>query len=78
MPSPSKKPKATDGLNLIFFSIPQEILLQMGTVPVIMAVLAGKAFSETWKTIGEASEEVFRGERLPILEFPDQTKSEPE
>ncbi len=60
----------------MFFSIPQEILLQLSTGPVLLALLGGKAAAETLQAIGEASEEVFRGDRLPILKFPVETKYE--
>ena len=75
MPSPSRKP-SDDGLNLIFFSIPHGTLLQLSTGAVLMALLGGKAASETLQAIGEASEEVFRGDRLPVLKFPVETNSE--
>ncbi|MBD2777658.1 hypothetical protein [Iningainema tapete] len=57
-----------------FFTIPQSLLLQTGTASILMLVLAQNATVETLKTIGEASEELFRGERLPILDFPDHNK----
>jgi hypothetical protein len=62
--------------NLGLFAIPQSILLQIGTVSVITLLLAQKNATETLNAIGKASEEVFRGDRLPILEFPEncQTK----
>lgn len=58
------------GLNLGLLTIPQSILLQMGTTSVIMLVLAQKTATETINVIGQASEELFRGDRLPILDFP--------
>ncbi len=76
MPYPSQKPSETAGLNVILFTIPQSVLLQAGTGTVLMALLGAKAFSETLQAIGQASEEVFRGDRLPILEFPVATESE--
>lgn len=76
MPYPSQKHSETAGLNVILFTIPQSVLLQAGTGTVLMALLGAKAFSETLQAIGQASEEVFRGDRLPILEFPVQTESE--
>lgn len=42
----------------------------------LLALLGGKAFSETLKAIGEASEELFRGDRLPVLKFPVERESE--
>lgn len=76
MPSPNQKRSETDGLNLILFTIPQQIMLQMGTAPLLLAVVAGKAAAQTVQAIGQASEEVFRGDRLPAIEFPVETESE--
>ncbi|BAZ14845.1 hypothetical protein NIES4071_67150 [Calothrix sp. NIES-4071] len=60
------------GLNLGLL-IPQSILLQVGTVSVIMLVLAQKTATDAFTALGQASEELLRGERLPILDFPNQT-----
>lgn len=76
MASPNQKRSETDGLNLLFFSIPVQILLQLSTGPVLLAMLAGKTFSETLQVVGEASEELFRGDRLPVLKFPVEKESE--
>ena len=72
MPSPNRT--TDDGLNVMFFSIPQSILLQTGSAAVLMALLGGKAATGIMQAIGEASEEMFRGDRLPILKFPVETK----
>lgn len=57
-------------LNLGLFSIPQSVILQAGTVSVLTLVLAEKATREALIAVGQASEELFRGERLPVLDFP--------
>lgn len=75
MPSSSQKHSEPDGLDLNFFTIPLNILLQISTGPLLMVLLGSKAGSETLQTIGQASEEVFRGDRLPPLKFPVETKS---
>jgi len=76
MPSPHRKALDPTGLNLLFFTIPQEILLQLGTGSVLLALLGGKAAAQTLQAVGQASEEVFRGDRLPVLKFPSETESE--
>ena len=76
MPSPNQN-SSDNELNLIFFSIPQQILLQISTAPVLIALLAGKTAAQTLQAIGEVSEEVFRGDRLPVLKFPSP-QSEPD
>lgn len=76
MASPNQKRSETDGLNLLLFSLPVQILLQLSTGPMLIAMFGGKAFSETLQTIGEVSEELFRGDRLPVLKFPVEKESE--
>ncbi|MEO1373540.1 MAG: hypothetical protein AAFW70_04270 [Cyanobacteria bacterium J06635_10] len=63
-------------LNLGLFSIPQSVILQAGTVSVLTLVLAEKATREALIALGEASEELFRGERLPILDFPTSNSTD--
>lgn len=62
----------TPGLNLIFLSIPQSCLLQMGTASMLLLLVAEKATAQGLLSLGQATEEIFRGDRLPMLEFPDQ------
>lgn len=76
MPSSSSKTTQTEGLQLIFFTISPQVLLQIGTGPLLVAMLAGKAVAETLQAMGQASEEVFRGDRLPVLKFPVQTEAQ--
>lgn len=75
--SSSSKTTKTEGLDLFFFSIPNEVLLQLGTGAMVLGLLGSKALDQTVQAIGQASEEVFRGDRLPLLEFPSETESEP-
>lgn len=75
MASSSQK-YSDNGLNLILFKVPQNALLQVGTVTVLMALIGGKACSKTLQVIAQASEELFRGDRLPVLKFPIETESE--
>jgi hypothetical protein len=63
---------STSGLNLGLFTIPQSFLLQVGTASLLTALLAEKAATEAIIAIGQASEEIFRGDRLPILDFPEK------
>lgn len=70
----NSKHTQTEGLDLILFSIPSEILLQFGGCAMLMGLVGGKAIAQTQAALGQASEEVFRGDRLPILKFPEQTE----
>lgn len=63
------------GLNLLLFTIPQSFLIQVGTVSVLALSLAEQATVEAITAIGTASEEIFRGDRLPLLDFPNTDES---
>jgi hypothetical protein len=74
MPSVNQQSFSQSGLNLIAFTISPSCLLQIGTLPMLMLVIAQKATSEAFISLGEASEELLRGDRLPVLPFPDDHK----
>ncbi len=65
------QPSSKDGLDLGLFTITSSTLLQLSTVPVLFVLVAGKVLAPTINAIADASEEVFRGDRLPILPFPE-------
>lgn len=50
--------------------IPSDIFLSLAALPLLGGLLAAKAAAEFVSSIGVESEEVFRGSRLPILNFP--------
>ncbi len=74
MPPVNQQFFSQPGLNLIAFTIPPSCLLQVGTVSILILLMAQKATSEVLLSLGEASEELFRGDRLPNLNFPDDHK----
>jgi hypothetical protein len=39
-------------------------------------MLAGQAMAKSLQELGTISEEIFRGDRLPVLEFPSSEQSE--
>jgi hypothetical protein len=46
-----------------------ELLLSAATVPLLAGLLATRLASEVVMSVSQASEEVFRGDRLPLLHF---------
>ncbi len=72
MPPTNQQPATNPTSNLDFFSIPQSFLLQIGTASILLLLITGKTTVRTLEAIGEASEELFRGDRLPNLDFPDE------
>ena len=50
--------------------------LSLVTGPCLLTVIGAQSLLETLVEVGKASEEVFRGERLPVLKFPDNHKEE--
>lgn len=47
----------------------QDWLLSVATVPLLAGLMAGRAITEVMISLSQVSEEVFRGDRLPILHF---------
>ncbi len=74
MPPVNQQFFSQSGLNLIAFTISPSCLLQVGTVPILMLLIAQKVTAEALVSLGEASEELLRGDRLPVLNFPEDHK----
>jgi hypothetical protein len=55
-----------------------DLLLSLATVPVLLGIVTLKVVNTTLRQLGEMSEELFRGDRLPLLHFPDTNRPEPE
>jgi hypothetical protein len=49
--------------------IPTPLLVSLATPPVLCALVAGRALTRAIIDLGLSSEEVFRGDRLPVLPF---------
>lgn len=71
MLSSNQNSSPNPGLDLLLFSIPQSCLQQIATASMLLLLVADKATGKALTALGEASEEVFRGDRLPILDFPE-------
>ncbi len=71
-PSHNKKLPETVAVNTSKSTIPTEFFLSLATAPTLLGILALGAVSSWLQTTGIASEEVFRGERLPVLHFPEK------
>ncbi len=59
-------------------NIASEYLIAWITVPMLLGLVGGKAIADSWQSLGQASEEIFRGERLPVLHFPVPEAINPE
>jgi hypothetical protein len=46
--------------------------LALATSPFLVGILAARSLNQTLIDIGQASEEILRGDRLPILNFPER------
>ncbi|MBA2749401.1 MAG: hypothetical protein H0U45_11840 [Tatlockia sp.] len=66
------QPSPKDGLDLGLLTISCSTLLQLSTAPVLVALVVGKALNPILSVASIASVEVFRGELLPILPFPEK------
>ncbi|BDI15787.1 hypothetical protein ANSO36C_15890 [Nostoc cf. commune SO-36] len=72
MLSANQQPSSKPASNLDLFPIPPLFLLQIGTASILLLLITGKTTVRALEAVGEASEELFRGDRLPILDFPDE------
>lgn len=54
-----------------FVTLVSSLGLSLVTSPFLLSLLAFQIFTEAAIELGEASEELFRSIRLPILHFPD-------
>ncbi|PSO48733.1 MAG: hypothetical protein BRC33_08935 [Cyanobacteria bacterium SW_9_44_58] len=52
--------------------VPVEVVLSVLTVPVLGGLIGARSLQQSLIDLGEASEELFRGDRLPILHFQQQ------
>ncbi|HHP7243301.1 MAG TPA: hypothetical protein ACFE0H_01300 [Elainellaceae cyanobacterium] len=58
---------------MLDFKISSDILISVATAPLLLGILGGKVLTELLCDFGQASEEIFRGDRLPILNVSHQT-----
>ncbi|HEY9654271.1 MAG TPA: hypothetical protein V6C50_02160 [Crinalium sp.] len=58
--------------------VPPALLLSLATAPVLLAFVGGKALTKAVYELSVFSEEIFRGDRLPVLHFPSTTASNPD
>ncbi|MCC3605534.1 MAG: hypothetical protein JGK24_20455 [Microcoleus sp. PH2017_29_MFU_D_A] len=70
MPSENQDLPKTQTPNNPKLPIPSDILLSLAALPMLGGLLVAKAAAEFVSSIGIESEEVFRGSRLPVLNFP--------
>jgi hypothetical protein len=70
MPSENQDLLKTQTPNSPKLPIPSDILLSLVALPMLGGLVAAGAAAEFVASIGIESEEVFRGSRLPVLNFP--------
>ncbi|BAU42452.1 MULTISPECIES: hypothetical protein [Cyanophyceae] len=46
---------------------PEDVLLSVATVPLLAGLVAARAIAQVMVSVGQTSEELFRGDRLPTL-----------
>ncbi|NJO80254.1 MAG: hypothetical protein HC827_18270 [Cyanobacteria bacterium RM1_2_2] len=46
-----------------------DLLLSFSTVPLLLILVGSRAIAAAMKEMGQSSEELFRGDRLPILKI---------
>ena len=66
---PSSASLSSSSANLLLGS--SLLGISLGSVPVLLAIVLGQAAVDHLERLGVGSEEIFRGDRLPVLPFPD-------
>ena len=57
-------------LQALNLPVSSEFLISLATGPILLGILSAKSLSQCIHQLGLASEEVFRGDRLPVLKMP--------
>jgi hypothetical protein len=53
------------------------LLVSLAATPWLAAIVSARAAGDFIEQLGLASEEIFRGDRLPVLHFPDRSSDTP-
>ena len=70
MPSENQDLLNTKTPNSPKLPVPSDMLLSLVALPMLGGLVVAKAAAEFVASLGVESEEVFRGSRLPVLNFP--------
>jgi hypothetical protein len=70
MSSSNDKTSDTTATSSLGLPIPTDFLLSLATGPLLLGFVSLEAVFKGLQTSGINSEEVFRGDRLPLLHFP--------
>lgn len=69
-PPPESEMTANSSARLDRSNISADAAIACITVPMLLGLVGGQAIADGLLCLGQASEEIFRGDRLPILHFP--------
>lgn len=70
MSSSNDKTSDTTATNLLGLPVPTDFLLSLATGPLMLGFVSLETVLRGLQASGINSEEVFRGDRLPLLHFP--------
>ncbi|MGB3533611.1 MAG: hypothetical protein WBA13_08835 [Microcoleaceae cyanobacterium] len=54
--------------------MPSDWLIGFATAPILLLLGGGKVLADAALDLSQTSEEVFRGDRLPVLKFPQNSE----
>lgn len=76
MPSSEQSASSVESNPAPFVS--PEVLLSLATAPVLVALVGSHVVARAMQELGLLSEEIFRGDRLPVLNFPHEKQPNPD
>jgi hypothetical protein len=53
--------------------MPVDLLVSVATVPMVLGLVGTRVLFQVTQQLGQLSEEMFRGDRLPLLKFPNHS-----
>ncbi len=71
-PSPERSRSARSASTGASQLVTPALLVSLAATPCLLALVAIRATSEVLERIGVTSEEIFRGDRLPVIHFPSE------
>lgn len=74
-PSESSTPQVSTSTKPL---VSPELLLSLATAPLLIVLVGSKVFTEAARELGLLSEEIFRGDRLPVLNVPNNAQANPD
>ncbi len=76
MSTPQESDQSTANSQPKIPGLSADVVLSLATLPLILGLLGAKNIYQALQSLGQASEEIFRGDRLPLLHHPESSSDD--